>query len=104
MKKTVGFKIRNLCENYNKKSNLAETSVGFLFGTNVDTSCVDRRRIACIAAMEQRKNAEERRLAVAEAGASSLDQLPEECVREILLRLSDSRDIITAGIGTQTHQ
>jgi hypothetical protein len=54
--------------------------------------------------MEQRKNAEERRLAVAEAGASSLDQLPEECVREILLRLSDSRDIITAGIGTQTHQ
>jgi hypothetical protein len=28
---------------------------------------------------------------------TSLEQLPEECVREVLLRLSDSRDIVTAG-------
>ena len=35
-------------------------------------------------------------MAVKEEG-SSLDRLPEECVREVLLRLSDSKDIITAG-------
>lgn len=57
-----------------------------------------RRRIACIAALEQRKIVEERRMAVKEEGSSSsLEQLPEECVREVLLRLSDSKDIITAG-------
>ena len=63
----------------------------------IDTYIISsRRRIACIAALEQRKNAEERRMAVKEEG-SSLDRLPEECVREVLLRLSDSKDIITAG-------
>ncbi len=57
---------------------------------------IRRRRIACLAALEHKKNAEERRIAARDDG-SSFQQLPEECVREILLRLSDSRDIITAG-------
>jgi len=55
-----------------------------------------RRRIACIAAVEKRKSVVER--AAREEGEEvELGELPEECVREILSRLSDSRDLDSAG-------
>lgn len=59
-----------------------------------------RRRIACITVVEKRKSEVERehREASAEEGEEmEMEQLPEECIREILCRLSDRRDLDSAG-------
>ena len=79
---------------------------------------VFRRRIACITALEQKrcheatkdasqelKNATKKEVVmtsiegkeVEEAEELMLTEIPEECVREILLRLSDAKDLDTAG-------
>lgn len=55
-----------------------------------------RRRIACITAVEKRKSETERAGREAEDDME-LGGLPEECIREILCRLSDSGDLDRAG-------
>ena len=56
-----------------------------------------RTRIACITVLEKRRNEIELRKKQ-EAAETSLEALPEECVREILCKLSDYRDVENAGI------
>jgi len=58
-----------------------------------------RRRIACITVVEKRKSEAERE-SREEGEATQMGQLPEECVREILSRLSDSSDLDRAGKAT----
>jgi len=55
-----------------------------------------RRRIACITAVEKRKSEVERENRE-EGEDMEMDELPEECVREILCRLSDCKDLDSAG-------
>jgi len=55
-----------------------------------------RRRIACISVVEKKKSDVER-AKLAEYKEMQLDRLPEECVREILCRLSDCKDLDRAG-------
>ena len=55
-----------------------------------------RTRIACITVLEKRRTEVELRKKQ-EAAEMSLDSLPEECVREILCKLSDHRDVENAG-------
>ena len=55
-----------------------------------------RTRIACITVLEKRRNEIELRKKQ-EAAEMSLEALPEECVREILCKLSDYRDVENAG-------
>lgn len=55
-----------------------------------------RRRIACITAVEKRKSIVERETRE-EGDDMEMEQLPEECVREILCRLSDCKDLENAG-------
>ena len=57
-----------------------------------------RTRIACITVLEKRRNEIELRKKQ-EAAETSLEALPEECVREILCKLSDYRDVENAGKG-----
>ena len=57
-----------------------------------------RTRIACIAALEKRKSElEQREKQEQEEDTMSMQELPEECVREILCRLSDYKDVDNAG-------
>jgi len=60
-----------------------------------------RTRIACITVLEKRRNELELKKQC-EKREVSLDQLPEECVREILCKLSDHRDVENAGRTTPT--
>jgi len=60
-----------------------------------------RTRIACITVLEKRRNEIELRKKQ-EAAETSLEALPEECVREILCKLSDYRDVENAGRTTPT--
>jgi len=62
-----------------------------------------RSRIACIAALEKRKNELELQAKQKEA-STGMEELPEECVREILCRLSDYKDVDSAGRATPTMQ
>ena len=55
-----------------------------------------RTRIACITVLEKRRNEIELRKKQ-EAAETSLEALPEECVREILCKLSDYRDVENEG-------
>ena len=57
-----------------------------------------RTRIAGITVLEKRGNEIELRKKQ-EAAETSLEALPEECVREILCKLSDYRDVENAGRG-----
>jgi len=64
-----------------------------------------RSRIACIAALEKRKSElEQREKQEQEEDTMSMQELPEECVREILCRLSDYKDVDNAGRATPTMQ
>jgi len=64
-----------------------------------------RSRIACIAALEKKKSELElREKQEMEDETMSMEELPEECVREILCRLSDYRDVDNAGRATPTMQ
>ena len=59
-----------------------------------------RSRIACIAALEKRKVELEQRKKLEqgeEEDTMNMEGLPEECVREILCRLSDYKDVDNAG-------
>ena len=57
-----------------------------------------RTRIACIAALEKKKSELElRERQVMEEDTVNMEELPEECVREILCRLSDYKDVDNAG-------
>ena len=59
-----------------------------------------RSRIACIAALEKRKSELElREKQDQDDETMSMEELPEECVREILCRLSDYKDVDNAGEG-----
>ena len=62
-----------------------------------------RSRIACIAALEKRKNELELQAKQKEA-STGMEELPEECVREILCRLSDYKDVDSAGDNIQMHE
>ena len=53
-----------------------------------------RTRIACITVVEKRRNELELKKMKDD---TTIDQLPEECVREILCKLSDHRDVENAG-------
>lgn len=59
-----------------------------------------RTRIACITVLEKRKSELEQRKS--EDAGPSIEELPEECVREILCKLSDHRDVDNAGRTTPT--
>lgn len=66
-----------------------------------------RSRIACIAALEKRKVELEQRKKLEqgeEEDTMNMEGLPEECVREILCRLSDYKDVDNAGRATPTMQ
>jgi len=63
-----------------------------------------RRRIACITAMEMKQNQLiqqetqfENSIMEDKEQETDIETLPEECIREILLRLSDSADLVRAG-------
>jgi len=58
-----------------------------------------RTRIACITVVEKRRNELELKKMKDD---TTIDQLPEECVREILCKLSDHRDVENAGRTTPT--
>ena len=55
-----------------------------------------RTRIACITVLEKRRNEIELRK-TSEKPELTMESLPEECVREILCKLSDHRDVENAG-------
>ena len=55
-----------------------------------------RTRIACIAVLEKRRNVLELK-EQDENKDMNLEKLPEECVREILCKLSDHKDVENAG-------
>jgi len=60
-----------------------------------------RSRIACIAAVEKRRSIvrlEEEQRDAEEKNFAQMGDLPEECVREILLRLSDGGDVDRAAL------
>jgi len=59
-----------------------------------------RTRIACITVLEKRRSELEQRKS--EETGTSLQELPEECVREILCKLSDHKDVDNAGRTTPT--
>jgi len=64
-----------------------------------------RTRIACIAALEKKKSELElRERQRMEEDTVNMEELPEECVREILCRLSDYKDVDNAGLATPTMQ
>jgi len=64
-----------------------------------------RSRIACIAALEKRKSElEQREKQEQDEDTMGMEELPEECVREILCRLSDYKDVDSAGRATPTMQ
>lgn len=60
-----------------------------------------RTRIACITVLEKRRNELELKKQT-ETAEITMEQLPEECVREILCKLSDHRDVENAGRSTPT--
>merc|ERR1712223_2038151 len=60
-----------------------------------------RTRIACITVLEKRRNEIELRK-TSEKPELTMESLPEECVREILCKLSDHRDVDNAGRTTPT--
>jgi len=60
-----------------------------------------RTRIACITVLEKRRNEIELRK-TSEKPELTMESLPEECVREILCKLSDHRDVENAGRTTPT--
>jgi len=60
-----------------------------------------RTRIACIAVLEKRRNELELK-EQDENKEMNLEKLPEECVREILCKLSDHKDVENAGRTTPT--
>ena len=55
-----------------------------------------RTRIACISVLERRRNELELKQK-SETDETTIEALPEECVREILCKLSDHRDVENAG-------
>lgn len=63
-----------------------------------------RRRIACITALESRRDEIERRRReeIQDDPVMDMNALPEECLREILCRLGQDRDVVSAGKATPT--